>query len=57
VAERADHPFELAEVNVQGDDDLERRYGIRVPVVEIDGEERFEYEVDPGELTRIIRGS
>ncbi len=56
VAERQDHPFELDEVDVQGDEDLERVYGIRIPVVEIDGEERFEYEVDPQELSRILRG-
>ena len=40
-----------------GDDDLEREYGIRIPVVEIDGQERFEYQVDPAELLAIVRGS
>jgi glutaredoxin len=57
VAEQQHHPFELEEVDVQDDEALERAYGIRIPVVEIDGEERFEYEVDPGELTRIVRGT
>jgi glutaredoxin len=57
VAEQKHHPFELEEVDVQDDEALERGYGIRIPVVEIDGEERFEYEVDPGELTRIVRGT
>jgi glutaredoxin len=57
VAEQQDHPFELEEVDVQDDQDLERVYGIRIPVVEIDGEERFEYEVDPQELSRILRGA
>ena len=57
VAELRDHPFELEEVDIQDDEALERAYGIRIPVVEIDGEERFEYEVDPDELTRIVRGS
>lgn len=56
MAEQVGHPFELVEVDVQEDEDLEREYGIRIPVVEIDGEERFEYEVDPYELTRIVRG-
>ena len=56
VGERKDHPFELEEVDVQDDEVLEREYGIRIPVVEIDGEERFEYEVDSHELTRIVRG-
>ena len=55
VAERSRSPFDLVEVDVAGDDDLEREYGIRIPVVEIDGEERFEYEVDPAELVSIVR--
>lgn len=56
-AERSRSPFELVEINVGGDDALERAYGIRIPVVEIDGEERFEYEVDPAELLTIVRGA
>lgn len=55
MAERSRSPFELVEVDIAGDDDLEREYGIRIPVVEIDGEERFEYEVDPAELVAIVR--
>jgi glutaredoxin len=57
VAERATTPFDLVEVDIAGDDELERAYGIRIPVVEIDGEERFEYEVDTAELTSIVRGA
>lgn len=45
------------EVNIEGDDDLEMEYGIRIPVVEIDGLERFEIDVDAAELAAIIRGS
>ena len=56
LAERATTPFDLVEVDVAGDDELEREYGIRIPVVEIDGEERFEYEVDAAELAPIVRG-
>ena len=56
LAERSRTPFELVEVDVAGDDHLEREYGIRIPVVEIDGRERFEYEVDPAELLAIVRG-
>jgi glutaredoxin len=55
LAERVGISFDLVEVDVAGDDELERRYGIRIPVVEIDGEERFEYEVDPAELASIVR--
>jgi hypothetical protein len=56
LAERSRSRFDLVEVDVAGDDDLEREYGIRIPVVEIDGEERFEYEVDAAELIAIVRG-
>ena len=56
LAERSRTPFELVEVDVARDDLLEREYGIRIPVVEIDGRERFEYEVDPEELLAIGRG-
>lgn len=56
LAERSRSPFDLVEVDVGGDDDLERRYGIRIPVVEIDGEERFEYEVDAAALVAIVQG-
>ena len=56
LAERSRSPFDLVEVDVGGDDDLERRYGIRIPVVEIDGDERFEYEVDAAALVAIVQG-
>jgi glutaredoxin len=42
--------FEFEEVDVEGDDDLERAFGLRVPVVVVDGEELFEVEVDPAGL-------
>jgi len=53
LTERARKPFVLEEVDIETDDDLLREYGIRVPVVMIDGEERFEYRVDPQELAKI----
>jgi glutaredoxin len=56
-AERSRSSFELVEVDIAGDDDLEREYGIRIPVVVIDGEERFEYEVDPAGLASIVRSA
>ena len=54
-SERERTPFSLQEIDVQDDVALERDYGIRIPVVEIDGVERFEYEVDAVELARLIR--
>jgi hypothetical protein len=47
---RSEVPFGFEEVFVDGRDDLERRYGLRVPVVLVDGEERFELHFDRGDL-------
>ncbi len=49
-------PFALEEVDISGDDDLEREYGIRIPVVAVDGRERFELWVDPDELLAALAG-
>ena len=51
---RAAHPFELREVDVSLDPDLHRAYGERIPVLELDGEELFEFFVDAAELGRRI---
>ena len=55
LAERARTPFAMDEVDIEGDDELVREYGVRIPVVVIDGRERFEYRVDPGALAAIAR--
>jgi hypothetical protein len=47
--------FELEEVFIDGDDALERDYGIRVPVVLVDGREAFEIAVDAPELEAMLR--
>ena len=47
---RADRPFELEEVDVSLDPALNRTYGERIPVVAVEGEELFEYHVDPPAL-------
>jgi glutaredoxin len=52
AAVRRERPFELREVDVTLDPDLYRRYGERIPVVEVDGEQAFEYVVEPEELRR-----
>jgi Glutaredoxin-like domain (DUF836) len=43
---RAGRAVELNEVDVSLDPVLERRYGERIPVLAVDGEELFEYVVD-----------
>jgi glutaredoxin len=49
---REDVPFELEEVDIGGDPELERRYRERVPVLLVDGEEAFTYFVHPEGLRR-----
>ena len=51
---RRDHPFELREVDVTLDPELHRAYGERIPVLELDGEELFEFIVDEAELRRRV---
>ena len=52
VLERVGHPFE--EIDIEGDDELLRRYLERIPVIEVDGEEAFELLVDEPELGRYL---
>jgi glutaredoxin len=49
---RAEEPFELEEVDISDDPELERRYREWLPVVEIDGEWAFTYFVPPDALRR-----
>jgi hypothetical protein len=53
-AVRARVPFEFEEVDIERDEVLELDYGIRIPVVSVDGEERFEVTVDPDELAVLV---
>jgi hypothetical protein len=54
MAERKRSPFEFEEVFVDGDDGLERDYGLRVPVVEVDGVEEFEFVVDGRRFAELV---
>jgi glutaredoxin len=53
---RADLPFELEEIDITDDADLEQRYRERIPVVLVDGEEAFTYFVHPDGLRRRLGG-
>jgi hypothetical protein len=55
LSARQRSPFEFEEVDIERDDDLELEYGIRIPVVAVDGEERFEVAIDERELARLLR--
>jgi glutaredoxin len=49
---RAEVPFELVERDITADDDLHRSYLERIPVVEVAGQEAFQFFVDERELRR-----
>ena len=49
--------FELEEVSIEGDDALELEYGIRIPVVVVDGEEIAEIRLDPEVLIEALARS
>lgn len=55
VAAHAGHAA-VEVVDVDTDRDLQDRYGVRVPVVAIDGVERFELQIDEGELIAALPG-
>ena len=50
-------PFELEEVDIGGDEELEAKYREWLPVVEIDGERAFVYFVDQRALVRRLKRS
>jgi glutaredoxin len=54
-AERQRSRFRFDEVFIDGDDALEREYGLRVPVIEVDGRQEFEFEVEPVRFSRLVR--
>ena len=47
--------FGFLEIDIETDDELVREYGIRIPVVTVDGREAFETAVDAGELSALVR--
>ena len=51
---RADVPFELREIDIDGDDELFKRYLERIPVVVLDGEELYDFFVDEQDLRRRV---
>jgi glutaredoxin len=53
---QAGRPFELRLVDIDRDPVLADRYGVRVPVVAVDGVEQFEYEVPADQLVAVLGG-
>jgi len=54
---RAMESFVFQEVDIETDDALLRDYGVRIPVVAVDGEELFEISVDPAALRAALRAA
>jgi hypothetical protein len=54
LAQRARTPFVYEEVDISGNDLLELEYGIRIPVVLVDGEELFEVRIDPATFASMV---
>ncbi|GAA0318053.1 hypothetical protein GCM10008967_05760 [Bacillus carboniphilus] len=48
-------PFQLVEVDIDTDDQLTEKYGIRIPVVTIDGEEVSEGIIDFDEVRKRLQ--
>ena len=55
-AVRAEIPFDLREIDIESDDALIRDYGLRIPVVAVDGEELFEISVQAAALRAAVGG-
>ena len=53
-AVRAERGFELEEIDITRDPELEARYRERIPVVAIDGEEALELVIERTELERCL---
>jgi hypothetical protein len=56
LAEAERTAFTFREVDVSGDDALELDYGIRIPVVLVDGVELCEVRVDARAFAEAVRG-
>jgi hypothetical protein len=54
---RAGRPFDLVEIDIGGDPELEARYREWLPVVEIDGERVFTYHVHREALARRLEAA
>ena len=55
--ERRRYGFELVEIDITGDPELEAAYREQIPVVFVDGRKAFKYHVDPAELQRRLNAA
>lgn len=54
MAELREREFGFEEIFIDGNDEEEKAYGLRVPVVLVDGTEVFEAQVDPDLLRQAL---
>jgi Glutaredoxin-like domain (DUF836). len=47
--------YELEEVNIETDPTLMELYGLKIPVITINGTEAFKYRVSPTEFRQMIK--
>ncbi len=55
--ERERHGFELVEIDITDDPELEAAYREQIPVVFVDGRKAFKYHVDTAELHRRLNAA
>lgn len=53
---RTEYPFQLEEVDITSDSELERKYRDRVPLIKIDDRLAFKYQVEEAELINRLGG-
>jgi glutaredoxin len=52
---RSSHLFDLAEINIDNDDELTRRYGYDIPVVTINGTHAFKHRLTAEDFRRELQ--
>ena len=52
----ASAPLVLEEIDISGNGELERLYGVEIPVLLLDGKKVAKYRIGEAELLRVIRG-
>jgi hypothetical protein len=55
LEERQRSAFDLEEIDIESSDALIEQYGLRIPVVAIDGVEAFEYTIDSDAFADLVR--
>lgn len=51
---RKECPFSLTEIDIENDTEVFERYKYLIPVIEVDGKEVFNYEIDETRLKIIL---